>query len=57
MLREEFTEVTPAWHMNKKHWNSVSFMGDLSDQQIENWVTDSYNLVVKNMPMKLREQI
>ena len=57
MLREEFTEVTPAWHMNKKHWNSVSFMGEISDQQIENWVTDSYNLVVKNMPMKLREQI
>ena len=56
-IREEFTEVTPAWHMNKKHWNSVSFMGDLSDQKIENWVTDSYNLVVKNMPMKLREQI
>ena len=56
-LREEFTEVTPAWHMNKKHWNSVSFIGDLSDQQIEQWVKDSYNLVVKNMPMKLREQI
>ena len=57
MLREEFTEVTPAWHMNKKHWNSVSFMGDLSDQQIEQWVKDSYNLVVKNMPKKLREQL
>ena len=54
VLREEHSEVTPAWHMNKKHWNSVSFMGDLSDQQIENWVTDSYNLVVKNMPKKLQ---
>jgi predicted DNA-binding protein (MmcQ/YjbR family) len=56
-LREEFTEVTPAWHMNKKHWNSVSFIGDLSDQQIEQWVKDSYNLVVKNMPKKLRKQL
>jgi len=56
-LREEFTEVTPAWHMNKKHWNSVSFIGDLSDQQIEQWVKDSYNLAVKNMPKKLREQL
>ena len=34
-LREELMDVTPAWHMNKKHWNSVSFMGDLSDKQIE----------------------
>ena len=54
VLREEHSEVTSAWHMNKKHWNSVSFMGDLSDQKIENWVTDSYNLVVKNMPKKLQ---
>ena len=56
-LREEHTEVTPAWHMNKKHWNSVSFTGDLSDKQIEEWIADSYKLVVKNMPKKLREQL
>tara|TARA_B110000444_G_scaffold138945_1_gene130430 strand:- start:307 stop:459 length:153 start_codon:yes stop_codon:yes gene_type:complete len=47
MLREEFTEVTPAWHMNKKHCNSISFIGDLSNHQIEQWVKDSYNLAVK----------
>ena len=56
-LREEFYEVSPAWHMNKKHWNSVSFTGDLSDKQIENWIEDSYKLVAKNMPKKLREQL
>ena len=57
VLREEHSEVTPAWHMNKKHWNSVSFRGDLSDQKIENWVADSYNLVVKNMPKKLQLEL
>ena len=57
ILREEYTEVTPAWHMNKKHWNSVSFMGDLSEKQIEKWITDSYNLVVKNMPKKLKIEL
>ena len=56
-LREEYTEVTSAWHMNKKHWNSVSFMGDLSDKKIENWVEDSYNLVVKNIPKKLKLEL
>ena len=35
MLREKFTEVTPAWHMHKKHWNSVSFIGDLSDKKLK----------------------
>jgi predicted DNA-binding protein (MmcQ/YjbR family) len=57
MLREEFTEVTPAWHMNKKHWNSVIFRGDLIDQKIENWVAESYNLVVKNMHKKLQLEL
>ena len=56
-LREEFIEVTPAFHMNKKHWNSVSFTGDLSDKQIEDWITDSYNLVVEKMPKKLKAQL
>ena len=57
ILREEYTEVTPAWHMNKKHWNSVSFMGDLSDKQIQEWIADSYNLVVNKMPKKLKIEL
>ncbi len=56
-LREEYKEVTPAWHMNKKHWNSVSFEGDLSDKQIEDWIVDSYNLVVNKMPKKLKIEL
>ena len=43
--------------MNKKHWNSVSFIGDLSNHQIEQWVKDSYNLVVNNMPKKLKLEL
>jgi len=57
ILREEYAEVTPAWHMNKKHWNSVSFMGDLSDKQIQEWIADSYNLVVNKMPKKLKIEL
>ena len=57
VLRENHMEVSPAWHMNKKHWNSVSFEGDLSDKQIEQWIEDSYNLVVKNMPKKLQLEL
>ena len=56
-LREEFMEVTPAWHMNKKHWNSVSFTGDLSGKKIEDWITDSYNLVIEKIHKKLKTQL
>jgi predicted DNA-binding protein (MmcQ/YjbR family) len=56
-FREDFMEVLPAYHMNKKHWNSVRVDGDLSDKKIEQWVTDSYNLVVANMPKKLKVEL
>jgi len=50
-------EVSRAYHMNKKHWNSVRVDGDLSDKKIEQWVTDSYNLVAANMPKKLKIEL
>ena len=57
ILREKFTEVTPAWQINKKHWNSVSFIEDLINHQIEQWVKYSYNLVVNNMAKKLKLEL
>lgn len=48
-LREEYEQVRPGWHMNKKYWNSVYFEGNVSDQQIFEWITDSYNLVVDSL--------
>ncbi len=56
-LREQYDEVTPGYHMNKKHWNSVSMMGRLSDGQIKEWVDHSYDLVVKGLTKKLREEL
>ena len=56
-LRDIFSEVTPAWHMSKKHWNSVNFNGELNDNQIKEWISDSYNLVIDKMPEKLKEEL
>jgi predicted DNA-binding protein (MmcQ/YjbR family) len=56
-LREYYPEVTPAWHMSKKHWNSVNFNGELNDNQIREWISDSYNLVVEKMSKKLKEKL
>ena len=53
-LRESFEEVTPGFHMNKKHWNSVSLQGALADRQIKEWITHSYDLVVKGIPKNKR---
>lgn len=56
-LREELEGVTPAYHMSKVHWNSVSTKGDISDQMIYQWIDDSYNLIVSSLTKKLKEEL
>lgn len=56
-LREQFPEVRPGYHMNKKHWNTVDVNGSLSDKQIKAWIDDSYALVVQSLPAKTRKEL
>lgn len=53
-LREEYEEIEPGFHMNKKHWNTVSLIGNLSNDLLTELIDDSYNLVIKNMTKKER---
>lgn len=47
-LREEYpTAVLPGYHMNKKHWNTIVVEGSLSAQQLQQFILDSYALVVR----------
>ena len=50
LLREEFDEVQAGWHMNKKHWNTVSMNGNLTDRQILEMIDHSYELIVSKLP-------
>lgn len=56
-LRERHEEVKPGWHMNKKHWNTVYIEdGDLSDDFIKELIDHSYDLIVKSLTKKKREE-
>ena len=44
-LRERHPEVSPAYHFNKKHWNTVSIDGTIPDREIFSWIDHSYSLV------------
>lgn len=48
-LRETHPEIVPGWHLNKRHWNTVT-VGPLPDRQIRELVEDSYDLVVAGLP-------
>jgi len=46
-LREKYSAVTPAWHFNKKHWNTVYIDGSVPDKEVFSWIDHSYDLVLK----------
>lgn len=48
-------EVTPGYHMNKKHWNTVLLEGNIPDIVIQNWIDDSYRLIIEKLSIKERE--
>ena len=56
-LRESYDGVIPGYHMNKKHWNTVSFDGSIPDHLILEWVDHSYELVLNSLPKKVRESL
>ena len=54
-LREEFPCVQPGYHMNKKHWNTISADGSVNDKQLKEWIDNSYDLVVSGLTKKEKE--
>jgi predicted DNA-binding protein (MmcQ/YjbR family) len=42
--------IVPGYHMNKRHWNTVTVDGELPDRMIRELVEDSYDLVVAGLP-------
>ncbi len=51
-LRETYPDIQPGFHMNKKHWNTVLFEGELSDNLLKELIDHSYALVVEKLTKK-----
>ena len=49
-LREQHDDVTPGYHMNKRHWITLHPGGALRKQLVDDLVTESYLLVVDGLP-------
>ncbi|MGF1428786.1 MmcQ/YjbR family DNA-binding protein [Kitasatospora sp. LaBMicrA B282] len=45
-LRAEYPEITPGWHLNKRHWNTVRLDGSLPERLVLEMIEDSYDLIV-----------
>ena len=57
VLREMFTAVKPGYHMNKRHWNTITLNGVVPEPMFLDMITSSYNLVFKSLKKVEREAI
>jgi predicted DNA-binding protein (MmcQ/YjbR family) len=55
--RASFPEVISAYHMNKKHWNTIIMNGQIEDELVRSWITESYDLVVQGLSRKEKEKL
>ena len=56
-LRDEFPDhIEGAYHMNKKHWNSL-LAESLPPQLVKELTNHSYSLVVSGLSKKLRQEL
>jgi predicted DNA-binding protein (MmcQ/YjbR family) len=49
VLRAEHAAVLPGYHLNKRHWNTITLDGSLAEQMIAEMIEDSYDLIVSKL--------
>ncbi|MFT3884635.1 MAG: MmcQ/YjbR family DNA-binding protein [Flavobacteriales bacterium] len=56
-LREQHPGIIPGYHMNKRHWNTVSTRGDVPKPLIRELVDHSYELVRGTLSKKVQAEL
>jgi len=56
-LRAEHSAVQPGYHLNKRHWITVTLDSSLPDELVFGLLEDSYELVVDGLPKRERDGV
>jgi predicted DNA-binding protein (MmcQ/YjbR family) len=56
-LRHSYSAIRPGYHLNKRHWNTITLDTSLPDQLVRDLIEDSYDLVVSALPKRARDQL
>jgi predicted DNA-binding protein (MmcQ/YjbR family) len=56
-LRDRYDAVQPGYHMNKKHWNTVTIDGSIPDREVLSMIDHSYDLIVRGLKKGEREEL
>jgi predicted DNA-binding protein (MmcQ/YjbR family) len=56
-LRTSHAAITPGYHLNKRHWNTVVLDGSVPDAMVRDMIEDSYDLIVAKLPKRTRQAL
>jgi predicted DNA-binding protein (MmcQ/YjbR family) len=56
-LRGRYSAITPGYHLNKRHWNTVTLDGSVPDDELQELIDHSYELVVARLTKAQRNQL
>jgi predicted DNA-binding protein (MmcQ/YjbR family) len=57
VLRTAYGSIRPGYHLNKKHWNTIVLDGSIPDDEVEELIEHSYELVVASLPAHVRTKL
>jgi len=57
LLRGTYAAVQPGYHLNKRHWNTVTLDDEVPEDEVEEMIDASYDLVVKGMTKAQKAQL
>jgi predicted DNA-binding protein (MmcQ/YjbR family) len=56
-LRARYAAITPGYHLNKRHWNTVELDGSVPDEELLDLIDHSYDLVVARLTRAQRSSL
>ena len=56
-LRAAYPAITPGYHLNKRHWNTVTIDGSVPDRIVGDMLEDSYDLVVAGLSKRKQREL
>ena len=56
-LRVRYPAIAPGYHLNKRHWNTVALDGSVPDEELQELIEHSYDLVVARLPKAQRSEL
>jgi predicted DNA-binding protein (MmcQ/YjbR family) len=49
VLRQTYPAITPGYHLNKQHWNTIVSDGSVPDDEVRNQIEHAHSLIVNSL--------